>query len=113
MQDYVTRTRLAGEPPHVMLAPRLRDIGFEGLPTDPEFERRDLRLVFLKQIGRPGVIIERSCFKLPYPDSNEFAREAGESMERFARNKFPGNTIIQSASVPLLDADKGSLSNAA
>jgi len=27
MQDYVTRARLAGEPPHVMLAPRLRDIG--------------------------------------------------------------------------------------
>jgi NTE family protein len=27
MQDYLTRARLAGEPPHVMLAPRLRDIG--------------------------------------------------------------------------------------
>ncbi|BBK36243.1 phosphoesterase [Allostella sp. ATCC 35155] len=27
MQDYVTRARLAGEPPHVMLTPRLRDIG--------------------------------------------------------------------------------------
>lgn len=27
MQDYITRTRLAGEPPHVMLVPRLRDIG--------------------------------------------------------------------------------------
>jgi NTE family protein len=27
MQDYVTRARLAGDPPHVMLAPRLRDIG--------------------------------------------------------------------------------------
>jgi NTE family protein len=27
MQNYVTRARLAGEPPHVMLAPRLRDIG--------------------------------------------------------------------------------------
>jgi NTE family protein len=27
MQDYVTRARLAGEPPHVMLMPRLRDIG--------------------------------------------------------------------------------------
>jgi len=27
MQDYVTRARLAGEPPHVMLAPRLRAIG--------------------------------------------------------------------------------------
>jgi NTE family protein len=27
MQDYVTRARLAGEPPHVMLAPRLGDIG--------------------------------------------------------------------------------------
>jgi NTE family protein len=27
MQDYITRARLAGDPPHVMLAPRLRDIG--------------------------------------------------------------------------------------
>lgn len=27
MQDYVTRARLAGEPPHVLLAPRLRHIG--------------------------------------------------------------------------------------
>jgi NTE family protein len=27
MQDQITRTRLAGEPPHVMLLPRLRDIG--------------------------------------------------------------------------------------
>jgi NTE family protein len=26
MQDHITRTRLAGEPPHVMLVPRLRDI---------------------------------------------------------------------------------------
>lgn len=27
MQDHITRTRLAGEPPHVMLVPRLRTIG--------------------------------------------------------------------------------------
>src|SRR5450631_4482352 len=27
MQDHITRARLAGEPPHVMLAPRLRNIG--------------------------------------------------------------------------------------
>lgn len=27
MQDHITRARLAGEPPHVMLAPRLGDIG--------------------------------------------------------------------------------------
>lgn len=27
MQDHITRTRLAGEPPDVMLLPRLRDIG--------------------------------------------------------------------------------------
>ena len=27
MQDHITRTRLAGEPPHVMLIPRLRDMG--------------------------------------------------------------------------------------
>jgi len=27
MQDHITRARLAGEPPHVMLLPRLRDMG--------------------------------------------------------------------------------------
>lgn len=27
MQDHITRTRLAGEPPHVILVPRLRNIG--------------------------------------------------------------------------------------
>lgn len=27
MQDHITRSRLAGEPPHVLLAPRLRDFG--------------------------------------------------------------------------------------
>jgi NTE family protein len=27
MQDHITRTRLAGEPPHVMLVPRLRTLG--------------------------------------------------------------------------------------
>lgn len=27
MQDQITRTRLAGEPPHVMLLPRLRNVG--------------------------------------------------------------------------------------
>jgi NTE family protein len=27
MQDHITRTRLAGEPPHVMLMPRVENIG--------------------------------------------------------------------------------------
>ena len=27
MQDHITRSRLAGEPPHVLLVPRLRDFG--------------------------------------------------------------------------------------
>ena len=36
MQDYVTRARLAGEPPHVMLAPRLRDIGLMEFNRAPE-----------------------------------------------------------------------------
>jgi NTE family protein len=27
MQDQITRARLAGEPPHVMLLPRLGDVG--------------------------------------------------------------------------------------
>jgi len=35
MQDHITRTRLAGEPPHVMLVPRLRSIGLM------EFNRAD------------------------------------------------------------------------
>ena len=35
MQDHITRTRLAGEPPHVMLVPRLRKIGLM------EFNRAD------------------------------------------------------------------------
>ena len=41
MQDQITRARLAGEPPHVMLVPRLRHIGLmefnraaEQLPRD-------------------------------------------------------------------------------
>jgi NTE family protein len=28
MQDHITRTRLAGEPPHILLVPRLHDIGW-------------------------------------------------------------------------------------
>jgi NTE family protein len=28
MQDHITRTRLAGEPPHIMLVPRLNDFGW-------------------------------------------------------------------------------------
>ena len=28
MQDHITRARLAGEPPHVMLVPRLSDFGW-------------------------------------------------------------------------------------
>ena len=27
MQDLITRSRLAGDPPHVMLLPRLKDVG--------------------------------------------------------------------------------------
>lgn len=36
MQDQITRTRLAGEPPHVMLVPRLRDIGLLEFNRAPE-----------------------------------------------------------------------------
>jgi NTE family protein len=28
MQDHITRTRLAGEPPHILLVPRLQDLGW-------------------------------------------------------------------------------------
>jgi len=28
MQDHITRTRLAGEPPHILLVPRLHDVGW-------------------------------------------------------------------------------------
>ena len=36
MQDQITRTRLAGEPPHVMLVPRLRNIGLMEFNRAPE-----------------------------------------------------------------------------
>src|SRR5215471_3653604 len=36
MQDHITRTRLAGEPPHVMLVPRLRKIGLMEFNRAPE-----------------------------------------------------------------------------
>ena len=36
MQDQITRSRLAGEPPHVLLAPRLRDIGLLEFNRAPE-----------------------------------------------------------------------------
>lgn len=36
MQDFITRARLAGDPPHVMLAPRLRDIGLMEYHRAPE-----------------------------------------------------------------------------
>lgn len=36
MQDHITRTRLAGEPPHVMLVPRLRSIGLMEFHRAPE-----------------------------------------------------------------------------
>jgi hypothetical protein len=51
---------------------------------------RDLCLVVLKEISRPGIIIERSSFKLPHPDSDDVARDvvsAGKSMQRLACNE--------------------------
>jgi len=36
MQEYIANSRLAGEPPHVTLAPRLRDIGFLEFHRAPE-----------------------------------------------------------------------------
>lgn len=36
MQDQITRARLAGEPPHVMLVPRLREIGLMEFHRAPE-----------------------------------------------------------------------------
>jgi len=48
----------------------------------------------LKEIRRLGVMIERSSFKLPHPDSDEVARDvvsAGESMERLACNGVLGD----------------------
>ncbi len=36
MQDQITRARLAGEPPHIMLMPRLRDIGLMEFHRAPE-----------------------------------------------------------------------------
>ncbi|WP_209318446.1 patatin-like phospholipase family protein [Falsiroseomonas selenitidurans] len=36
MQDQITRTRLAGDPPHVLLLPRLREIGLMEFHRGPE-----------------------------------------------------------------------------
>ena len=50
-------------------------------------ECRDLRLGVLKKISCLGVIVELSSLKLPYPDSDEVARDvvsARESMESWA-----------------------------
>jgi NTE family protein len=50
MQDQITRTRLAGEPPHIMLLPRLRDIGLM------EFQR-----------GREAIAEGRACVEQALP----------------------------------------------
>ena len=36
MQDQITRARMAGEPPHVMLMPRLKHIGLLEFNRAPE-----------------------------------------------------------------------------
>ena len=36
MQDHITRSRLAGEPPHVLLSPRLPDLGWLDFHRAPE-----------------------------------------------------------------------------
>jgi hypothetical protein len=43
------------------------------LPADHAFECRDLRLVFLKKIGRMGILIECPSLKLPDPDPDQVA----------------------------------------
>ena len=48
MQDHITRTRLAGEPPHVMLIPRLRSIGLM------EFNRAHERMDHKQDEQQPG-----------------------------------------------------------
>ena len=77
-------SRLSAE---VRFSGPLLELDFEGLPTDHAFERRDLCLVVLKQISCLGIIVERSSFKLPHPESDQVARDvvsAGESMKRLA-----------------------------
>jgi hypothetical protein len=67
---------------------------FPSLPTDHAFERRDLRLVVLKQIQPTGLTIERSSFKLPHADSKRLLHEivsAGESMQRLACSEVLGD----------------------
>ena len=62
--------------------------------SESAFERRYFSLVILKQISCLGVIIKRSSFKLPHPDSDEVARDvvsAGKSMERLACNEVLGD----------------------
>jgi hypothetical protein len=47
----------------------------------------DLRLVFLKQIGRFGIFVEGARFELHHPNADQVARDAmtcGESLKRLA-----------------------------
>ena len=55
MQDHITRTRLAGEPPHVVLVPRLRDIGLL------EFNR-----------AKEAIVEGRACVKQALPILREY-----------------------------------------
>ena len=55
MQDQITRSRLAGEPPHIMLTPQLRDLGIL------EFNRAD-----------EAISEGRRCVKRALPTIKEF-----------------------------------------
>lgn len=55
MQDHITRTRLAGEPPHVLLVPRLGDIGLL------EFNR-----------AKDAIAEGRACVERALPTIREF-----------------------------------------
>lgn len=60
MQDRITRARLAGDPPHVMLAPRLRDIGLM------EFNR-----------AAEAIAEGRSCVEQALPALRHYIEERG------------------------------------
>jgi hypothetical protein len=66
----------------------------EVLKVEDPAHQRPIAEVPRGEISRPGIIIERSSFKLPHPDSDEVARDAvsaGETMERLACNEVLGD----------------------
>jgi hypothetical protein len=71
-------------------APFRNSISSACLPT-MHLKGGDLRLVFLKQIGRFGIFVEGARFELHHPNADQVARDAmtcGESVKRLAGDEL-------------------------